>query len=183
MSEMKLEYSTRKYENMLEQLFCELFNEYEARLYLFSFKMLKSEALAKDIIQEVFLKLWTIRGQLPEIKNISAFLYRMTENKVIDHLRAAAGDKKNSAILWQRLNDIRPYDIQEELDAKEFNYIIQRAIDNLPPQRRSVYLLNKVENLKRDKIAELMGISPNTVRNQLAKSIQHILAYIKKHNG
>lgn len=183
MSEMKLNYSTSHSEKMLEQLFCELFSEYESKLYLFSLKMLKSEVVAKDIIQEVFLKLWTIRNQLPEIKNISAFLYRITENKVIDHLRAAASDQKHRKALWQRLNDIRPCDLREEIGAKEFNYIIQRAIDNLPPQRRSVYLLNKVENLKRDKIAEVMNISPNTVRNQLAKSIQQILVYIKRHNS
>ena len=75
---------------MLEQLFSELFREYEHPLYLFAFKLLKSDTAAKDIIQDVFMKLWLIRDQLSEIKNISAFLYKLTENKVIDYLRAAA---------------------------------------------------------------------------------------------
>jgi len=168
--------------DMLEQLFNELFREYEHPLYLFAFRMLKSDMAAKDIIQDVFLKLWTIRDRISEIKSISSFLYRLTENKVIDHLRAAASDQKKKQALWQRLHQsTEPYaGIGVELN--EYHTIIQQAIEQLPPQRRAVYLLSQEEDKSRKEVASLLQISPNTVKNHLAKAVENIVAYLKNNS-
>lgn len=166
---------------MLEQLFNELFREYEHPLYLFAFKMLKSETEAKDIVQDVFLKLWVIRDKFPEIKSISSFLYRLTENKVIDHLRASASDQRKKQDLWRRLRQSSEQSVDKDIEAKEYHAIIQRAIEQLPPQRKVAYLLSQAEDRPRKEIASLLNISPNTVRNQLAKAIENIAAYLKKN--
>ncbi|HEY4289632.1 MAG TPA: RNA polymerase sigma-70 factor [Puia sp.] len=167
--------------DMLEQLFNELFREYEHPLYLFAIKMLKSETVAKDIIQDVFLKLWVIRDQISEIKSISSFLYRLTENKVIDHLRASASDQKKKDALWRRLHQSSEQSVDKGVETKEYHAIIQQAIEQLPPQRRVVYLLSQAEDRPRKEIASLLKISPNTVRNQLAKAIENIVAYLKNN--
>ncbi len=168
--------------DMLEQLFNELFREYEHSLYLFAFKMLKSDMAAKDIIQDVFLKLWLIRDKFPEIKNISSFLYRLTENKVIDHLRASASDQRKRHALWCRLHQSSEQNVGINVEAREYHAIIQQAIEQLPPQRRAVYLLSQAEDKPRKEIASLLQISPNTVRNQLAKAIENIVAYLKNNS-
>jgi RNA polymerase sigma-70 factor (family 1) len=168
------------HEDVQEQLFRELFREYEHRLYVFIMKILRSDATAKDILQDVFLKLWTIRHQLPEIENINAFLYRLTENRVYDHLRAAATRKEYRQKVWDQLQ--RSVNGEEEkLEKKEFHSIIRDAIRNLPPQRRAVYLLNKDQGLKQKEIAEKLQLSPNTVRNHLAEAIRQIGSYVKKN--
>jgi RNA polymerase sigma-70 factor (ECF subfamily) len=166
---------------MLEQLFNELFREYEHPLYLFAFKMLKSDMAAKDIIQDVFLKLWLIRDKISEIKSISSFLYKLTENKVFDYLRASASDKKKRHDLWCRLHQSNEQSVDMHVEAKDYHAIIQQAIEQLSPQRRAVYLLSKAEDKPRKEIASLLHISPNTVRNQLAKAIENIVAYLKNH--
>jgi RNA polymerase sigma-70 factor (family 1) len=168
--------------DMLEQLFNELFREYEQPLYLFAFKMLKSEMAAKDIIQDVFLKLWLIRDKISEVKSISSFLYKLTENKVIDHLRASASDQKKRQALWRRLHQSHEQNVGISVEAKEYHAIIQQAIEQLPPQRRAVYLLSQAEDRPRKEIASLLQISPHTVRNQLAKAIQNIVAYLKNNS-
>lgn len=165
--------------DMLEQLFNELFREYEHSLYLFAFKMLKSDTAAKDIIQDVFLKLWLIRDKISEIKSISSFLYKLTENKVIDYLRASASDEKKKQVLWSRLQQGSEQNVGIQVEAKEYHAIIQQAIEQLPPQRRTVYLLSQTENKARKEIASILQISPNTVRNQLARAIENIVAYLK----
>jgi len=175
-------YTDRNADDLLEQLFNELFREYEHRLYLFVLKMLKSDAVAKDIVQDVFLKLWVIRGKISEIKNISSFLYKLTENKVIDHLRSSACDQKKKDALWHRLRQNNEQNTDRCLEEKEYNAIIQRAIEQLSPQRKAVYLLSKTKNIPRKEIASLLQISPNTVRNQLAKAIENIASYLKSHN-
>lgn len=163
---------------MLEQLFNELFREYEQRLYAFTVKIVKSDAQAKDILQDVFMKLWMIRGRLQEIDNIGAFLYRLTENKIFDYLRAAASRKKARQLLWEYLQRLNRED--NCLEMKEYHDIIRRAIDHLPPQRKAIYLLSKVEGHKRREIAAELKISPNTVRNQLAAALRYIHQYVKQ---
>jgi RNA polymerase sigma-70 factor (ECF subfamily) len=167
--------------DMLEQLFNELFREYEHPLYLFAFRMLKSDMAAKDIIQDVFLKLWLIRDKISEIKSISSFLYRLTENKVIDHLRAAASDQKKKQALWQRMHQSSEPHAGVGIEGAEYHIIMQQAIEQLPPQRRAVYLLSQAEDKPRKEIASLLQISPNTVKNHLAKAVENIVAYLKNN--
>jgi len=167
--------------DLLEQLFNELFREYEHPLYLFAFRMLKSDMAAKDIIQDVFLKLWTIRDRISEIKSISAFLYKLTENMVIDHLRAAASDRQKKQGLWQRVRQSSEPGANIGIEAAEYHSIIRQAIEHLPPQRRAVYILSQAEDKSRKEVASLLQISPNTVRNQLAKAVENIVAYLKNN--
>lgn len=168
------------HEDVQEQLFQELFREYEHRLYVFIMKILRSDATARDIIQDVFLKLWIIRSKLPEIENINAFLYRLTENRVYDHLRAAATRQEYRKALWDQLQKANNGE-EQLLEKKEYHSIIRDAIRHLPPQRRMVYLLNKDEGLKQKEIAEKLQLSPNTVRNHLAEAIRQIGSYVKKN--
>jgi RNA polymerase sigma-70 factor (family 1) len=167
--------------DIFEQLFNELFREYEHPLYLFAFRMLKSEMAAKDIIQDVFLKLWLIRDKISEIKSISSFLYKLTENKVFDYLRASASDQKKMHALWCRVHQSNEPNVGIYVEAKEYHAIIQQAIEQLSPQRKAVYLLSQAEDKPRKEIASLLKISPNTVRNQLAKAIENIVAYLRNN--
>lgn len=171
-----------RHADLQEQLFNELFREYEHRLYVFIVKVLRSDASAKDIIQDVFVKLWMIRDKLPEIENINAFLYRLTENKVYDHLRATATRNEYRQQLWhqlQRANRQEP----DQLEKKEYNTILLQAIRQLPPQRRMVYLLNKDAGLKQKEIAKKLQLSPHTVRNHLSEAFRQIGRYVKKNSS
>lgn len=163
-----------------EELFNELFRQHEDRLYTFLLKVTRSDAQAKDIVQDVFLKLWMIRNQLNEIENIEAFLYRLTENKLIDFLRAAATQQKLKQQLWRDLQATQTKQ-PDRIEEKEYHEIIRRAVLQLPPQRRTIYLLSKHEGVKRKEIASALNISPNTVRNQLASAFANILSYVRKN--
>jgi RNA polymerase sigma-70 factor (family 1) len=167
-------------DDVLQQLFNELFREHEHKLYAFVMKVLRSDAQAKDIVQDVFLKLWTIREQLHEIENMDAFLYRLTENKVYDHLRAAATRERTRQELWQRIRHTG-HDSPDVLEAKEYHALIHQAIHQLPPQRKTIYLLSKQEGLKQQQIAQELQISPHTVRNHLAEAFRSIRNYVKKN--
>jgi RNA polymerase sigma-70 factor (family 1) len=163
-------------ENDLELLFAGIFKTHEYRLYALALKLTKSDLYAKDIIQEVFLKLWEHRKSLRSIDNIEAWLYRLTENKVIDFLRKAAADGRLKEKLWNKL----PNNQQTEpaVEIKEYNYIIQKAIDQLPPQRKLIYYLNREEGLNYQQIANELHISRHTVKNQLSTALQSIRRFI-----
>jgi RNA polymerase sigma-70 factor (family 1) len=166
-------------EHALELLFANIFERHEHRLYTLALGITKSEQHAKDIIQEVFLKLWEQRQHLGDIHNIEAWLYRLTENKAIDFLRKAAADDRLRETIWNNLSQTR-HDTNEWMEAKEYNQIIQNAIDLLPPQRKRIYYLHKKEGLSHVQIASALSISRHTVKNQLSAAIRSIRSFIAR---
>jgi len=164
----------------LEALFSGIFRQHELRLYLLALRLTKSEHLAKDIIQEVFLKLWEQRKFIGNIVNMEAWLYRLTENKVIDFLRKAAVDAKMRNTVWSKLQESKD-EAEEYVQAKEYNEIIQKAINELPPQRKLIYQLNKDQGLNYQQIAEELQLSKHTVKNQLFTAVQSIRRYISRN--
>jgi RNA polymerase sigma-70 factor (ECF subfamily) len=160
-------------------MFSELFRQHEHKLYTLALKLTKSDQLAKDIIQEVFLKLWDQRNQLAAILNIEAWLYRVTENKIIDFLRKASADNRLREKIWNQLQEI-VNESEQYLAAKEYNQIIQKAIDQLPPQRKLIYQL-KENGMNYLEIADKLQLSKHTVKNQLSTAIKSVRNFLVRN--
>jgi len=161
-------------------MFSDLFRQHEHKLYTLALKLTKSDQLAKDIIQEVFLKLWDQRNQLTSIMNIEAWLYRVTENKIIDFLRKASADNRLKEKIWNQLQQI-VNESEQYLAAKEYNQIIQKAIDQLPPQRKLIYQLNKENGMSYLDIADELQLSKHTVKNQLSTAIKSVRNFLVRN--
>lgn len=166
--------------NAQEVLFSDLFREHEPRLYTLAFRLTKSDQVAKDTIQEVFLKLWEQRDNLDSITNMQAWLYRLTENKVIDFLRKSAADDRLKRKIWDHLQQIIN-EAELYVAAKEYNQIIQKAIEKLPPQRKLIYQLNKEDGMNYQQIADELQISKHTVKNQLSSAMQSVRRFIVRN--
>jgi RNA polymerase sigma-70 factor (ECF subfamily) len=157
----------------MEVMFSDIFRQHEHALYSLVLRLTKSNQVAQDILQEVFLKLWTQRHTLHTINNIEAWLYRITENKIIDHLRKASADNRLKKKLWHNTQQASS-DTSQHLESKEYNQIIRQAIDSLPAQRRLIYQLHKEEDMDYQQIANQLHISKHTVKNQLFSAIQSL---------
>jgi RNA polymerase sigma-70 factor (ECF subfamily) len=166
-------------EHTLEMLFADLFKKHEYRLHTLVLKLTKSDQYTRDIIQEVFLKLWEHRRHIHSIHNIEAWLYRLTENKVIDFLRKAAADNRLKEAMWKNRPD-HLNETENHVVAREYNQIIQKAIDKLPPQRKLIYHLNREKGLNYQEIANELAISKHTVKNQLSIALQFIRSFVLK---
>src|SRR5690606_30535368 len=97
----------------------------------------KSDLFARDIIQDVFVKLWEHRDAMHAIDNMEAWLYRITENKVIDFLRKAAADKRLKEKVWSNLPK-NTHDTEFLIETNEYHHMVQFAIEQLPPRRRLI---------------------------------------------
>jgi RNA polymerase sigma-70 factor (family 1) len=172
--------SDHSVEKTNENLFSEIFRQHEQHLYTLALRLTKSEETAKDIIQEVLMKLWEQRKQLHAIKNKEAWLYKLTENKVIDFLRKASADQRLKKKIWDNLQQILN-ETEQQLEAKEYNEVIQKAIGELPPQRRLIYQLNKEAGMDYQQIATELQLSKHTVKNQLSSAVQSLRRYISKN--
>lgn len=161
----------------LEVLFNGIFREHEYKLFTLALRLTKSDQYAKDIIQEVFLKLWERRDRIHEIDNVEAWLYRVTENKVVDFLRKASADNRLKEAIWHNLQEILN-DTGAQVEANELNTLIQNAIDQLPPKRKIIYRLNREKGLNYKEIADKLHISRHTVKNQLHESLKFIRGFL-----
>lgn len=162
--------------NTLEQRFEALFRTHNQGIYQLALKLTKSPQQACDIMQDVFIKLWESRLEWEEIRNIEAWLYRVTKNRLIDFFRKAAADQRVREKLWKDLQDLQDVQEspQEELDLKEVSGMIHQIVNELPPQRRMVYQLSRDEGLSYHEIAEELSISRHTVKNQLSLALRFL---------
>ena len=168
-------------EKTQEVLFSEIFCQQEQHLYNLALRLTKSDQAAKDIIQEVFLKVWEKKASLHTISNIEAWLYRITENKIIDFLRKAAADQRLRNAIWNQLQQV-VNEAELHVAAREYNKVIQEAIAALPPQRKLIYKLHKEEGMDYQSIASELNLSKHTVKNQLFTAVQSVRKFILKHS-
>lgn len=137
-------------------------------LCLYALHYMGDTETAEDIVQECFMKLWEKIQQGTEVGNRRAYLYMTVRNRCLDQLR-----KKGL-----KTESLKPYDtygIIDDDDAVERAQTEARlwtAIDSLPPKCREVFILSKRDGLKYEEIADELGLSVNTVRNQISKALK-----------
>jgi RNA polymerase sigma-70 factor (family 1) len=148
-------------------------------LFRFSCSFVKSEQVAQELVSDVFIKLWQIRGQLATIDNLKPYLFGITKNFSLNYLAKAS---KNLSIQLSNIDHGHP-DIESLIEFKspEDVYIsketiknIVQAIRELPPQCQLIFSLVKVDGLKYKEVAKLLDISVFTVRNQVAIAVKKI---------
>lgn len=161
----------------LELIFSDLFRKYEYPLYTLAFRLLKDDFVAKDVIQEVFLALWTVREKLDEINNIEAYLFRITRFKVIKQLRKVSADDHLKEKIWKAMKGLDE-DGDAKIEEREFHSILTLAIAQLPAKRKYVYLLKTTQGKTYKDIADEMMISQHTVKNHLSSATLAIRKFL-----
>lgn len=151
------------------EAFKTLFNIFFPKVKVFLVKFLKDDKAAEDIAQDIFVKIWSLRQALPEIKSFNTYLYRMTRNAALNHLR----DKMVTLeISDMSIRDDR--DVEQEYYRKEKELLIRLVVDQMPPQRRKVFTMSRYMGMTNDQIAKSLSISKHTVENHLSLSLKEL---------
>jgi RNA polymerase sigma-70 factor (family 1) len=160
-----------------EEAFTQIVHFFYEKMLPVAISLVRSEAVARDIMQDVFLKLWLNRALMATIENPAAWLHVVVSNTTSNYIRAQLRYElraKNSVV-----NAPDAEEIWTDLDARFTKSLIDEAISELPAKRRLVFLLSRREGLSRKEIAARLSISENTVRNQLTDAIQFIQEHLK----
>lgn len=141
------------------------------KLMRFAGRLLQNQEEAKDVLQDIFLKLWQKRDDLQMINNIEAFAMRMTRNRCLDVIRlknTSFFESDDYADLRLDISDKNSdTDHVENADSVE---AIRRIIDRLPELQRTVIHLRDEEIMEYDEIAEITGLNINAVRVNLSRA-------------
>jgi RNA polymerase sigma-70 factor (ECF subfamily) len=162
--------------------FTAIFNFYEPRLYPFVLKMTKSETIAEEVVQEVFIKLWTNRASAASIDNPQGYIFRAASNQTISHLRSKAR-QMNLVKAVTNSSEEESNITEETLELKELQALVHEAVEKLPSQRKLIYTMSRQQGYKNDEIAQQLGISVSTVKNQLTEALRTIREHLKQHPG
>ena len=153
---------------------------YSPRLYSRLLKLVKSESAAQEILQDVFVKLWEHRNSLDPEKSFRSFLYKIAENKAHDFFRKAARDKTLETQLIRQSTVI--YTSIEKYKSNEDDLAtLQKAIEDLPPQRQQVFRLCKIEGKSYKEVGELLDISVSTISDHIVKGTKFVREYFSRH--
>lgn len=161
------------------EAFNALYYKYHAYLYAVALRYLKSEDLAEDAVQHVFIKLWERTKSLNIDINVKNYLYTMTKNHILNQIR----DNKETISLnyinsQQEIHDGNDFFKLME-DAQTID-ILHKGIDSLPQQKKEVCLLKLEDDITNQKIADKMGISIHTVKSHYQESVKMLRDYFQK---
>ncbi|WP_336725891.1 RNA polymerase sigma factor [Paraflavisolibacter sp. H34] len=163
-----------------EAAFRQLFDHYWDHIYSVAFALTKSSPLAEEIVQDVFLKIWIRREQLPAIDKFDGYLFMVARNHIYNELRKKTAEQPFVDHLEQYFLETSALP-EQQLLLKETKQLILKAVAQLPAQQRAVYELSRNEGLDHARIAEKLGISKLTVKSHMTKALQAIRQYLEKH--
>lgn len=163
------------------QAFAEFYDAYAVKLAIYVARFLGSELWAEEIVQDTFLKLWSIRETLGEIDNPPAFVYRMIANRAKDHLKRREHEIKLQQYMVQNFQQANTNTTQDQLDYQHGEKLYRQAIQQLPAQRALIYKMRHEQGLSYEEIATELGISRHTVRNMLNLALNDIRSYLAEH--
>lgn len=151
------------------EAFTRLYYRYGGKLHTHLLRMVKSEEIAREILQDIFMKVWEFRDRIDPDKPFAPYIYRIAQNRVYDHFRKIARERRMEETLIGSVM-VHHNDTEDDLMYQEGFQLLTQAIEQLPPARKQIYLLRKVEDRTYDEIAGLLGISVSTVNDHMVKA-------------
>ncbi|TXE06102.1 RNA polymerase sigma-70 factor [Seonamhaeicola algicola] len=156
-----------------QQALEQLFQKYYFNLCLYAKNYVGSSDLAEEVVADVFFKIWQNRKTLCITTSLKSYLYVATKNLAINVVHKTKVD-----VLKQQITDVNSnyshLNTDETLRYNEVKIQIDQIIEALPPQRKIIFKLNRIDGLKYKEIADKLGISVSTVQKQMLEAIKYV---------
>jgi len=163
-----------------QQAFRTVYDFYKDRLYFFLLKFCKNPHDTEELLQSLFVKLWENRKKIREDTSFDAYIFTIAKHLAFDFLKSRTRQQLQS--MHSNVFEISAANLTEEkLLFEEYQLITNQAIDALPEKRQMIYRMNHDEGLTVKQIAEILQLSPSTVKAQLSKASQFVRNFVSKH--
>ncbi|MDE5941311.1 MAG: RNA polymerase sigma-70 factor [Muribaculaceae bacterium] len=149
--------TAREFESMFKILYLPL--------GMYALRIVDDADSAEDIVQESFIKAWEVLETGATIDNFKSYMYRSVRNRCISLLR----QQRPTA----DLDEVSEAD-DEAADTSVRDARIWQAIDRLPERCREIFLMSKRDGMTNEEIADELGLSVKTVKNQMTKALSRL---------
>ncbi len=155
-----------------EKIFCTYF----VRLCCFADRYTNNVEESKEIVQEVFLKVWDKRAELSMGDSLEFYLFRSVKNACLNMLRhkCVVNEFQRMLYLLYCREEIDDHISFQSIEVNELEKTIMNAVDNLPKECRRIFLLSREKELRYFEIAEELNISVKTVETQMSRALSRL---------
>ena len=151
--------------------FDRIYQMYAKRLFAYSLQFTKSAEDSEEIIQDVFVKLWTNREKIKQEDTLRSLLFIMTKHYLINAFHSKINDPVYEDFVDYK-NELSVNDAGQHLEYEEFVGRFTKAVETLPATQQKIITLSKIQQLSNKEIAEELSLSEQTVKNQMSIALK-----------
>lgn len=164
-------------ENYIEKLilgnheaFRKIFMTYFPKVKFFISQIVKSDIIAEELSQDIFMKIWENREDLIRVDSFNSYVYKMSKNAALNHLRRVYLEETYLENYVEKME----VTIEEEIYAHDIELLEKMVMSNMPKKRRTIYEMSRKYGLCNDEIALKLNITKKTVENQLNLALKEM---------
>lgn len=165
-----------------EDSFSIFYYRYHQKIYANILRVVQSPEYAEEILQDVFLSLWQNRHRIDKDKPVAGWLFVVSFNKAMDFVKKKLREHIEFVADYESLfQDIQDVEETDEIVAEQIR-ILEEAIDHLSPRKKEVFRLYRYEGYSKERVAEALDLSINSVTEYLKQANKSIKQYVAGHS-
>jgi RNA polymerase sigma-70 factor (ECF subfamily) len=163
-----------------EKAFKDLFINLFEKVCFYAFDYVRNWEVARELAQESFISLWETKENLKQDSNVIGFLFTVTRNKALNHLKHLTAENKYLVYKTNRLNQMQlnitalSDESTEKLISEELKNRVRKTIDTLPEKCKQVYIMSRNMGLSHKEISHRLEISVKTVENHITEALHRL---------
>lgn len=160
-----------------ESAFADFFRHHYQKIYEVGLMLTHTTSVAEELVQDVFMKVWTQKKALPDINDISSWLFIIARNDAYKALKRSTRFK----LLLANLEELPAvsYETDDEIIYRNYHELVNKAVSQLPARQQMAWRLSREQGLKREEIAARMQIRPDTVKEHLNLAVKNIRQFLQ----
>lgn len=163
------------------QAFEKLYTMYSGKLYNFIMRLSSgNQYMAEEVVQSTFIRIWEVREKVDSDASFISFLCTIAKNLLMNMYQRQTIEYVYNEYLLKSGVD-RDSQTEDAIDLRFLNDYIDSLAEELPTQRKKIFILSKRQNYTNKEIAEMMGISESTVATQLSLAVKFMREQLMKH--
>ncbi|MBX2942712.1 MAG: sigma-70 family RNA polymerase sigma factor [Cyclobacteriaceae bacterium] len=159
--------------------FSKLYQIHAKTIYRRLQRMVNDTEQADELLQELFIKVWEKRNQITINESFGGYLHAIAYRMSIDYFRSLELKERVHKEVFTYV-DYEVNSTVEQIDFKETQELIDKAVSDLPEQRRKAFTLCKLEGKSYEEAAQIMNLSPHTIHNHIVKAVKSVKAHLER---
>ncbi len=162
------------------QAFKDMFYAYYPGLCAFAAEYVGSYDRARDVVQEVFLTIWERRREWTLRGSLKAYLFQAVRNRALNEVRNHGTRRRAYDAVERQTTSTPQRTAEDRVYYRQLSEAVRRAVAQLPPRRRMVFLLHRNHGFSYAEIAQIMDITSKTVENQMGRALKSLRAQLSR---
>ena len=152
--------------------FREIYELYKLKVTRLAYRYCLDEADAEEVLQDVFMKLWNNKEKINASQNFDNYLFTITKNTVLDKIKSYKLEKENLSKYFAHHKTVATDQTEQHILHHELQQLLAEVLVELPPKRRRIFEMNRLEGYTYQQITEALQISSGTVEKQMSKALK-----------